>query len=268
MKYYEKYYRHSYMNFEQFKQYYCCPFLSSADDDDNKFSLSAINMFDKCDNHYKFHNESHIDFVSTYEYIQNFLCRTNEYVNRPGPVCPFIPRSLKQQSVYFFIPTNDKISNKQELIKTVRQCRYDFLHRLQPTNGTKEKSVHKCLIILIRSSNISHSMVDHIQTVLKPEFVIQYGLMLGEFYDTSNSGAKRNENFYPLRTWVPLLVIRYMVAEDIDFLNQKHKYGVEDRLNMVKKYLELYHSGLLYHSKVNHLQLANELIDELSSSVD
>jgi hypothetical protein len=37
----------------------------------------------------------------------------------------------------------------------------------------------------------------------------------------------RNESFYPFRTQVPFLVIRYMVANDISFLNQKDKYSVE-----------------------------------------
>lgn len=150
----------------------------------------------------------------------------------------------------------------------VKKCQYDFLHKLKPMNENKDKLVYKCLIMLIRSSDISHGLIDEIQTELKPDFIIENGLMFGEFHQSSNSNAIYNENFYPFRTQVPLLVIRYMVANDIIFLNQKHKYSIHIRLNMVKKYLNLYHSGLLYRSKLNHLQTANEILEELNSSIE
>jgi hypothetical protein len=187
-------------------------------------------------------------------------------VNRPGPVCPFVPGSLKQKSIYFFI-SSDQHNNKEQLIKMIQQCKYDFLYKLKPNDGNRDKLVYKCLIILIRSSDVSHSLIDEIQTELKPDFIIHHGLMIGEFHQSTNSNAIRNENFYPLRTRVPLLVIRYMVANDIIFLNQKDKYSVQIRINMIKKYLNLYHLGLLYRSKTNHLQHANEILEELNSSI-
>jgi hypothetical protein len=33
---------------------------------------------------------------------------------------------------------------------------------------------------------------------------------------------------------------------------------------MIKKYLNLYHLGLLYRSKTNHLQSANEILEEVN----
>lgn len=263
MKCYKTYHYHSYINFEQFKQRYCSSFIEN----DKDYPFPTIDMFNKCDSDKKFHIKSDDDYLSIYQYIYDFICQSNECVNRSGPVCPFMPRSLKQQSTYFFIISNDDNSTEQRLTKIVRQCKYHFLHRLKPIEKKIEILVYKCLIILIRSSNISHSMIDQIQTALKPEFVLQYGLMIGEFYESSNSTAKRNEDFYPLRTRVPLLVIRYMVADDITFLNQKHKYPVNIRLNMIKKYLQLYHSGLLYRAKPSHLEFANTILEELNSSV-
>ncbi len=209
--------------------------------------------------------ESGIDYLSIYKYIQEFVCQNNEYINRPGPVCPFVANSLKQNLIYLFI-SNDQHNNKQRLIKMIEQCKYDFLHKLKINDGNRDKLVYKCLIMLIRSSDVSHNLIDEIQTELKPDFIIQHGLMFGEFHQSANSNAIRNENFYPFRTQVPLLIIRYIVANDISFLNQKHKYSVEIRRNMIKKYLNLYHLGLLYRSKTNHLQNANEILEELNSS--
>ncbi|CAF1071838.1 unnamed protein product [Rotaria sp. Silwood1] len=223
-------------------------------------------MFHQCENTDKYHIKSNLDYLSIFQYIQEFLCQNNEYINRPGPVCPFIPGALKQQSIYFFI-ANDYYNSKKRLIKMVQQCQNDFLHQLKPITKNRDKLIYKCLIILIRSSDVSHSLIDEIQTELKPKFIIQHGLMFGEFHQSSNSKAIRNENFYPFRTKVPLLVIRYMIANDIIFLDQKHKYSVDVRMNMIKKYLNLYHSGLLYRAKTKHLENANEILEELNSSI-
>lgn len=252
------------MNFAEFKQRYCSSFIETNKD----CPLQTIDMFNKCYDDKKFHMKLDKDYLSIYLYINDFVCQSSPYVNRRGPVCPFMPRSQKQNSIYFFIASNDENNIEQRLTKIVLQCRYDFLHKLKPTKKKIEVLVYKCLIILIRSSNISHSMINQIQTDLKPGFVLQHGLMLGEFHESSNSGANRNENFYPLRTRVPLLVIRYLVADDIIFLNQKEKYPVSIRLNMVKKYIQLYHSGILYRAKSSHLEFANSILEELNSSVE
>lgn len=265
-KFYRHYYRHSYLNFEQFKQSYC-PAFSYSHVSNANIPVAVVDMFTKCDNNHKFHAPTNADYFWLRNYIEDFLCHSSEYVNRQGPVCPFVPRSLKQQSLYFFMSSADENSSRQQLVEMVRRCRYDFLHQLEPINRVKEKLVYKSLILVMSSPGISHSLIDQVQTLLKPEFVLQHDLMLGEFYDTSNSCAKRNEHFYPLRTKVPLLVIRYLVADDIDFLDQAHKYPVNIRLDMVKKYIQLYHLGLLYRSKPNHLQMANEILEKLNAFI-
>ncbi|CAF1459260.1 unnamed protein product [Adineta steineri] len=266
IKYYKQYHHHHfYSNFEQFNQYYCQPFASLINDDEN-FPLSAIDRFHKCENKNNHHIKSNMDCMSIYKYIQEFICQSNEYTNRPGPVCPFVPTSLKQNSMYFFI-SNDQYNTKERIIKMVEQCKYDFLYNLKPNDGNRDRLIYKCLVMLIRSSDVPHSLIDEIQIELKPSF-LQDGLMFGEFHQSANSNAIRNESFYPTRTNVPLLVIRYMVANDIIFLtNQEKKYPVETCVNMIKKYLELYHLGSLYRSKPNHLQSANDILEQLNCSI-
>ncbi|CAF1373173.1 unnamed protein product [Adineta ricciae] len=261
IKSYRYYSYPSYLNLHQFHRLYC-----QRADDKEKCPFIPIDMFHRCENTHQYHTKSDLDCVSIYEYIQDFLCQNNEYINRSGPVCPFVPVAFKQKTIYFFI-SNDEYTNKTRFIQMIERCKNDFLCKLQPVNATKSKLVYKCLLILIRSLNIPHNLIDEIQTELKPTFIIQHGLMFGEFHQSSNSNAIRNENFYPFRTRTPLLVIRYMVANDLIFLNQKQKYSVEVRLQMINKYLNLYHSGLLYRSKVEHLQSAHDILAELNFSV-
>jgi hypothetical protein len=62
-------------------------------------------------------------------------------------------------------------------------------------------------------------LIDGPQRRLKPEFVRE-GLMLGEFHPLSRSPGMRNPSFRPLRSPIPLLVIRHMVESDIEFLGR------------------------------------------------
>jgi hypothetical protein len=63
------------------------------------------------------------------------------------------------------------------------------------------------------------SLIDKVQASLKPEFVAN-GLMIGQFHSDCSEPAIWNRHFHPLRSPVPLLAIRYMVATDFPFLNQ------------------------------------------------
>ena len=250
--------RRTYFTFDQFQRFYCSSPMDSV--------FSTVDMFHRCDTDHPIHRKSNDDYQFLVEYLQNFLCHTNENIHRPGPVCPFVPRSLKQQSIYFYVHHDDRTTSELDLMNVVRRCRADFLHRLQPIEKHRDKFVFKCLLIVVQSANIPHATIERVQTLLKPEFVLHYGLMIGQFYQSLNAPAKHNEHFYPLRTKCPLLVIRYLVADDIEFLNQKDKYPLAMRLKFIRKYLHLYHSGLLYRSKSNHLQVANQILAEQTAS--
>jgi hypothetical protein len=41
--------------------------------------------------------------------------------------------------MYFFISNNHQHNNKEQLIKMIQQCKYDFLHKLKPIDDKKDK---------------------------------------------------------------------------------------------------------------------------------
>lgn len=66
--------------------------------------------------------------------------------------------------------------------------------------------------------------IDNLQQRLKADFV-NYGLMIGEFhFGSPKKTGLWNENFYPLFSPIPLLVIRYLVPNDFYFLLQKREF--------------------------------------------
>ena len=62
-------------------------------------------------------------------------------------------------------------------------------------------------------------LIDGTKQALKPEFV-RSGLMLGEFHADNRQPGLHNEEFHPLRSPVPMLVMRQMVPSDFAFLSR------------------------------------------------
>jgi len=85
-------------------------------------------------------------------------------------------------------------------------------------------------------------VIDGPQRKMKPTFVKE-GLMLGEFHPISLSPGLRNPAFRPLRSPIPLLVIRHMVESDIDFLSRPFD-PAPIRMQSLKAYLQFLGSSL------------------------
>ncbi|WP_445302467.1 DUF6875 domain-containing protein [Microcoleus sp. K4-B3] len=78
---------------------------------------------------------------------------------------------------------------------------------------TSEDAVFKTFLILFPylPKESAPKFIDNLQQRLKADFV-NYGLMIGEFhFGPPKKTGLWNENFYPLFSPIPLLVIRYLV---------------------------------------------------------
>jgi hypothetical protein len=149
------------------------------------------------------------------EWVKNFLGRPHPNLGRPGAVCPFVPRSLRSNSIRLtVIRTKDLYPEQVENI--VRHYRDIFLD----TEYQKEElAINKAFLLIFPDMNIEDAseLIDSIQQKLKPLFV-ESGLMLGEFHKRNESPGLHNPHFRPLRSPIPLLAIRFMVEADLPFL--------------------------------------------------
>jgi len=150
-------------------------------------------------------------------WIRNFVAKPHAEIGRSGPVCPFLPRALREDSVMFQTINAGDMSCDQidQLVKE-----YAGLFTItEPTRGNAR--LNKTFVLIfegIEESAIGQT-IESTHSRLKPYFV-ERGLMLGEFHKHHQSGAARNEKFRPLQSPLPLLVIRYMVPSDITFLDR------------------------------------------------
>lgn len=110
----------------------------------------------------------------------------------------------------------------EEMSAVVSLYREWFL-ALEPQAGTDAQ--YKALSILFPDvpEGDAPALIDQAQLLLKPAFV-QQGLMIGQFHAISNEPGVQNPAFRPLRSPIPLLVMRPMVPHDILFLDMEEGF--------------------------------------------
>jgi hypothetical protein len=97
----------------------------------------------------------------------------------------------------------------------------DLFFTLEPLSGPKTqfKTIVAVLPALLQGSD-----VELLHQALKPHF-LRHGLMLGEFHASCVKHGIRSREFFPLRSPLPLLVVREMVEFDILFLAESLEFA-------------------------------------------
>jgi hypothetical protein len=153
------------------------------------------------------------------QWFEDFLNRAHPLLGRSGEVCPWTKRTLDLGKLLLAPITSD---NTAEVDHILRSLRKEFLST-EPTKGPDAafRSVVAVFHGLERAHEAAFVVATHER--LKPEF-LDCGLMLGEFYPSCPKPGLRSSAFRPLRSPVPLLVIRPMVEPDIEFLLDRDEF--------------------------------------------
>ncbi|ODG98281.1 hypothetical protein A4S05_09865 [Nostoc sp. KVJ20] len=169
--------------------------------------------------------------IEIMDWVKNFLGRPHPNLGRTGAVCPFVPLSLKSNTIRLaVIRTKDLYS--EQLEDVVGRYRDIFL---EMDLKEQELAINKAFLLIFPDVHIEDAtkLIDSVQQKLKPLFV-ESGLMIGEFHKRNDSPGLHNPNFRPLRSPIPLLAIRFMVEADLPFLLSP----ADPRLRI--RYLEAY----------------------------
>jgi hypothetical protein len=170
--------------------------------------------------------------IQIYEWIRNFLAKPHPDLGRSGKVCPFVPYSLKYDTIKLAVIRPKTLT--QQAIEGIVKGYKDIFLQTEPTSG--DAAIYKVFLLLFPDVNIEDTLIliDDVQKKLKP-FFVEAGLMLGEFHMRNHSQGLHNPNFRPLCSPVPMLAIRFMVEQDLPFLKLS---GDEPQIRI--KYLEMY----------------------------
>lgn len=157
--------------------------------------------------------------AETAAWVRNYLAMPHRELGRPGTVCPFVPEALELDTVWLTVVETPP-AEREQVEGLVARYAEVFLG-LEPRAG--EASLFKALLLIfpdVRAED-APDFIDGVQRRLKPLFV-ERGLMLGEFHRRNATPGLYNSGFHPLRSPVPMLVIRSMVESDVVFLTREY----------------------------------------------
>lgn len=174
---------------------------------------------------------SSASLLKTTQWIENFLAKPHAELGRSGVVCPFVPKSLKLETMQMVEISTEGMS-QSDLESLVKEYREIFLAQF-PQQG--KLAIYKALLLVFPDVlDDQCDVIDRVQQTLKP-FFVEKGLMLGEFHRSNQSPGLHNPDFRPLRSPVPMLAIRFMTEADLPFLSR-----MTDSPRLRIQYLEAY----------------------------
>jgi len=190
--------------------------------------------------------------IEIMEWVKSFVARHHPDLGRTGFVCPFVPYALKSNSIKLTVIRAKNLRQKQieEIVLNYRDVFLDIVEAQQ-----KELALYKVFLLLFADLPIEDTakLIDGIQQKLKP-FFVESGLMLGEFYKQNESPGLHNPNFRPLRSPIPMLVIRFMVESDLPFLDSENDPHL--RIKYLEAYLRRFSQGRKDETKLINAQQA------------
>ncbi|MFX0592106.1 DUF6875 domain-containing protein [Melissospora conviva] len=167
------------------------------------------------------------------EWAREYLCGPHPELGRKGPVCPFAQGSL-ERGTFFLAVHRGEAPTPETLAETLLIYR-DWFRELPPVTGPAAQFKTVLLTFPDLAPQWAQAVVDETQARLKPRYVAE-GLMIGEFHaGPPDKGGLWNPDFRPLRSPVPLLAIRHMVATDLPFLT--------DDAAALRSYLQRFGTG-------------------------
>ncbi len=162
-------------------------------------------------------------------YVQQFLCADHPF--REGKVCPFVHAALKKRRIFFTAIAED--ATMQDCTRLITECVEFYI------SSRKDNDDFGAIIILFPKQFDIEKLLE-LQFNNK-EYCVQHALMLGALYPTSQAPSLHNENWYPLRTPTPVLVIRDIVPNDLVFLDS-HRYNLRKRLVFLETFIDIFHN--------------------------
>ncbi|MFD5824391.1 DUF6875 domain-containing protein [Lentzea sp. NPDC060358] len=151
-------------------------------------------------------------------WAHQYLVKPHPDLGRKGPVCPFAQGSLDKGLLYLAVHPG-RPGTATEVADALARYRQWYLE-LRESAGRAAQY----LTILVLFPDDAAGLVDEAQSRLKADYVAR-GLMIGEFHDGPPPKAGLwNPEFRPLRSPVPMLVIRSLVPTDFPFLRDDRDF--------------------------------------------
>jgi hypothetical protein len=160
--------------------------------------------------------EDLLPMKNTLAWMRTFIMRPHGDLGRPGAVCPFVRASI-EKDLLWFVSIRSQEPQLQEVIYQRVLAYKDQFVALPPLD--EEMAVYKSIAILLPDLQVP-VMADFMEPLHKrlKTALLTEQLMIGQFYPDCMVPGTWNQDFYPLQSPVPMLVIRYLIETDWRFL--------------------------------------------------
>jgi hypothetical protein len=160
------------------------------------------------------------------QWCRSYILQEHPELGRAGPVCPWCPASVARGHFYL-THANVRFGDEATVVADLYNTRDQYL-QMSPDSGPDQ--LLKTVLYVISFTD-KEPVADELRNWMvrlhrraKPGFLSK-GLMLGEFFPNHSATGLRSDAFNPLRSPIPLFVIRSMVPLDITFLSDHKEYA-------------------------------------------
>lgn len=150
-------------------------------------------------------------------WTEEFLVSSHPELGRTGPVCPYTAPSLRKDLYYLGVPVDD--GGGLDMPSVISRLRA-WHGRLSADLSQEDDELLALLVVLPHLDHEDSTELDELQRKAKDEFVAD-GLMIGQFHPGCPEPGLWNRTFRPLRSPIPLLAVRRLLAFDLPFLDRE-----------------------------------------------
>jgi hypothetical protein len=152
-------------------------------------------------------------------YIDKFLC--SPHPHRKGAVCPFVKPALNKNNIHLtYYPNPEALKNLSQSKDFLEGVLNHYVNNIQKDN-------HFGAVVVLFPADFDSELLCDIQLFIKEVYVNKY-TMIGALFPKSDAPSLHSNDYFPLRTPIPTLVIRDLVPTDLQFL-------IQNSVNLDKK---------------------------------
>jgi hypothetical protein len=150
------------------------------------------------------------------DWLRSYVARPHPELGRPGAVCPFVGQALAAGKVLI---AGCDLGAEPDLPRLIRvlELGIEWFRTLAPEEN--EPALNSLIIAFPGLTREHWHLIDDGHAALKT-WLVEGGLMLGQFHPACEAPAAHNAAFPVNRAPVPLMVIRRMATHDILFLEE------------------------------------------------
>ena len=151
-------------------------------------------------------------------WLKRFIMQTHADLGRKGAVCPFARPAHEARALHFC--ALDVGEMNFDVFIDVMMRLTSFYNQFAGTMSMRSDLLSLCVFPINLRAESYYKYIECAHAMLKP-FYMNAGLMLGEFHPLSAARGAHSETIFPMRSDMPIFVIRSIALHDILFIDRE-----------------------------------------------